>query len=115
MTKHTRNNSSGSRAPSGAQQQQQQQEAAPAAKPPRAPAGSLAEADAKVKYWNDFVLEGLLKLADWAEVQEQRRSAPQGQASVDDDLAKILAERRALRAKKEKEEEEEKEEEKKEE
>ncbi|GKU19137.1 unnamed protein product [Fusarium langsethiae] len=103
MTKHTRNNSSGSRAPSGAQQQQQQQEAAPAAKPPRAP------------YWNDFVLEGLLKLADWAEVQEQRRSAPQGQASVDDDLAKILAERRALRAKKEKEEEEEKEEEKKEE
>ncbi|RGP69457.1 hypothetical protein FSPOR_4561 [Fusarium sporotrichioides] len=52
------------------------------------------------------VEEGLLKLADWTEVQEQRRSAPQGQASVDEDLDKILAERRAARARKEKEKEE---------
>ncbi|KAL3595313.1 hypothetical protein FPOAC2_09639 [Fusarium poae] len=135
MTKHQKNNnkkpkarassapyaSSASRAPSGQQQPlQPQQEAAPAAKPPKAPAGSVAEAEKKVAHFNEFVLQnmankataeenikfGVRKLADWTERLQARSSAPQGQSAVDEALAKEMAEREAEKAKKEKEKEE---------
>ncbi|OBS22480.1 hypothetical protein FPOA_08817 [Fusarium poae] len=100
MTKHPKNDSSASRAPSGQQQPlQPQQEAAPAAKPPKAPAGSVAEAEKKVaqNMANKATAEenikfGVRKLADWTERLQARSSAPQGQSAVDEALAKEMAE-----------------------
>ncbi|KAG8670289.1 hypothetical protein FPOAC1_009697 [Fusarium poae] len=88
--------------------------------PPKAPAGSVAEAEKKVAHFNEFVLQnmankataeenikfGVRKLADWTERLQARSSAPQGQSAVDEALAKEMAEREAEKAKKEKEKEE---------